>query len=130
ITKGKRVIARIPKWKGLYRLSKSAKPSETANTALVPMGIDDLHRRMGHISMTTIQNMLKNGRVAGMKLDDTKPTFCNSCVKAKLTRMPLPKVRSGQRDAKVFGDRIHSDLWGQSQVEAISGESYIITFTD
>ena len=104
IAKNKWVITQIPETKGLYHLSNSTRSSETAHMALVTMGIDELHRKMGHISPTSIQRVVRTGRVTGVKLDDTKPTFCTSCVKAKLSRMPLPKVRSDRRDAKELGD--------------------------
>lgn len=44
--------------------------------------------------------------------------------------MAILSVRYDVREAKESGDRIHSDLWGPAQVEALARESYVITFAN
>lgn len=85
------------------------------------VGLDQFHRRMGHISPKIAQKLVDNGFVTGVRLEATPsgdPFFCESCVYAKATRKPIPKEREGKR-AKVFGGEVHSDLWGPAPVESL-----------
>ena len=127
----RRVIARIPEVQGLYKLTGTSPINETANVAKVKISADELHRRMGHISPKAVEAMVKGGHVEGIELEKTSDTpFCVACTKAKLTRAPIPKTRSEERAVAGLGDRIHSDIWGPAQVQALTGESYFVTFTD
>ena len=87
---------------------------------------------MGHISPETARKLVQKGFVTGVYLETTAsgdPFFCESCVYAKSTRKPVPKVRSGER-ATTFGGEIHSDVWGPAPIESKGGRRYYITFTD
>ena len=87
---------------------------------------------MGHISLKSAQKLVSQGLVTGIFLDMTdpvKPFFCESCVYAKLSCKPISKVREGEQ-AKEFGGKVHSDLWGPTPVESKGGKKYYITFTD
>ena len=55
----------------------------------------------------------------------TKNFFCASCVYAKATQKPAPKVREQQGRGEV-----HSDLWGKVPVESKGGKKYYVTFID
>jgi len=80
-----------------------------------------LHRRLGHVSVSAIRNLIWNNIVAGLQLlDDTSPFFCESCEYAKTTRKPINKERQAA-PANAFGDEIHSDLWGPSPIPTIGG---------
>ena len=127
----RKTIAKIPKANGLYRLTGNYTPGETANAVRVKMSIDELHRKMGHISVRSVEHMVKSGLVEGIELD-SKPAsaFCEACTKAKITRATVPKTRSIERTATSLGERIHSDEWGPAQVEALGGEHYFVSFTD
>lgn len=47
---------------------------------------------MGHINHDDLREMVKEGLVTGIELDfDSKPEFCETCIKAKATRKPFPK---------------------------------------
>jgi hypothetical protein len=126
---GKRV-GEIPKnHRGLYRVERS---SETAEVAVEEITLDQLHRRMGHISPETAQKLVQKGFVTGVRLETTAsgdPFFCESCTYAKSTRKPIQKVRGGER-ATVFGGEVHSDVWGPAPVETKGGRRYYITYTD
>jgi len=56
------------------------------------MSISEAHRKLGHISYTTIKHAISTGRITGIDLDmDSKPEFCEACVKAKSSKEPFPK---------------------------------------
>jgi hypothetical protein len=94
------------------------------------LSIDELHRRLGHISQERVKFLINKGLVDGVRLEaDSTPTVCDSCEWAKATRKPVTKVREGERRTAV-GDEIHSDLWGPSPVETIGKKKYYISFTD
>jgi Reverse transcriptase (RNA-dependent DNA polymerase)/Integrase core domain/GAG-pre-integrase domain len=116
---------------GLYKVTNHVS-EEIAGVAEETLTLDLFHRRMGHISPSSARSLVQNKMVTGVKLDVSSlnaTVFCESCVHAKATRKPIPKVREGER-AKSFGDEIHSDLWGPAPVETKGGKRYYITFTD
>ncbi|KIN97779.1 hypothetical protein M404DRAFT_112501, partial [Pisolithus tinctorius Marx 270] len=72
----------------------------------------------GHITPKAIQHMLKDGTITRIKLDEAHSTMgaCNSCEHAKATWNP--SGRSMTHPAmNVFGDEVHTDLWGPSPVQ-------------
>jgi hypothetical protein len=59
---------------------------------------------------------------------DSKPEFCEACVKAKSSREPFPK-KSDTRATK-YGERVHWDLWGPASVKSLSSNYYVAACTD
>jgi hypothetical protein len=56
------------------------------------MSISEAHHKLGHISHATIKHAILTGQITGIELDmDSKPNFCEPCVKAKAARLPFPK---------------------------------------
>ena len=87
---------------------------------------------MGHILVGVAQKLVDKGYVTGICLELTpagKPFFCESCIYAKATQKPVPKVRDGDHATK-FGGEVHSDLWGPAPIATKGGKRYYITFTD
>jgi hypothetical protein len=87
-------MATIPRVSGLYRLlNPSAKfYSDHANVAAGKMSISEVHHKLGHISHTAIKHAILTGQITGIELDmDSKPDFCEPCIKAKSARLPFPK---------------------------------------
>ena len=127
-----KVVGSVPKTsQGLYKLTHEIS-EETANAAVEVLTLDQLHRRMGHISATTARQLVDKGLVTGVKLDkklNAQPFFCESCVYAKATRKPVVKVCEGKR-ATLFREEVHSDLWGPAPVETKGGRKYYVSFTD
>ena len=114
----------------LYRVAHDQ--PEQANSADEELTLDQFHRRMGHISAGVARKLIDKGFVTGVRLESSPagdPYFCESCVYAKATRKPVPKIRNGERATK-FGDEVHSDLWGPAPVATKGGKRYYITFTD
>lgn len=123
------VIARIPESAGLYRVAGLALPDSLHANVAHPVSISTLHRQYGHISHRALVQMVKLGMIKGVDLDfNSEPSFCETCVKAKITRKPLPQATETR--ATEYGGRVHSDLWGPAPVESIGHSVYMITFTD
>jgi hypothetical protein len=119
-------VAHIPKDKnGLYWIMHDEGATHTVET----ISLDQLHRRMGHISPETACKMVQKGFVAGVRLDTSSgtPSFCESCVYTKVTRKSVQKEREGTR-ATDLGDEICSDIWGPALVETIRSHRYYISF--
>ena len=87
---------------------------------------------MRHISPEAARHLVKKKFVTGVCLEvmlSRDPFFCESCVYAKATCKPVPKIQEGKHATK-FGDEVHSDLWGPAFVEKKGKKRYYITFTD
>ena len=124
-------IGEIREKGGLYRvfMLNSEESANSVGTADA-ISIDELHRRLGHISHDRAKLLIDKGLVVGVKLEaESEATVCESCEWAKTTRKAIAKVRSGDRCAEL-GDEIHSDLWGPSPVETLGKKRYYISFTD
>jgi hypothetical protein len=94
------------------------------------LSIEELHRRLGHISQERAKVLIDKGLVEGVSLEaGSEMTTCESCEWGKTARKNVKKVREGERCAAV-GDEIHTDLWGPAPVESIGRKKYYISFTD
>jgi hypothetical protein len=99
--------------RGLYKVEHELNIEE-ANAVDEILTLEQLHRRMGHISPVIAKKLVENKFVTGVRLEiapSGDPFFCESCVYAKATRKVIPKAREGER-ADVFAGEVHSDLWG------------------
>jgi transposase InsO family protein len=114
-------VCRIPRnSRGLYRVVHSG---DAANSA-------ELMSVMEHIAPASARALVEKGLVTGIKLDpNLREGDCDACIFARATRRPVPKVRVGPQ-AQNFGEEIHSDVWGPSQITSKGGRRYFITFTD
>ncbi|KIO09074.1 hypothetical protein M404DRAFT_110358, partial [Pisolithus tinctorius Marx 270] len=86
--------------------------------------MEEIHIRLGHIAPEAIWNMLKDGTITGIKLDEAHSTMgtCNSCEYAKATQKPIGKERChtpkcNPPHCEHLGDEVHTDLWGPSLVQ-------------
>jgi hypothetical protein len=124
-------MATIPRANGLYRIlnSNKANCSKCANIAVGKMSISEVHCKLGHISHSAIRHAISTRQITGIDLDmDSKPEFCEPCVKAKSARQPFPK-KSDTRATK-YGERVHLDLWGPVSVKSLNGNYYVAAHTD
>ena len=93
------------------------------------MSITEAHRKLGHISISSIKYAISKGLVTGINVDlDSKFKFCEACAKAKLACQPFPK--ESETRAKNFGEHIHWDLWGPASVKSINGHHYVAAGID
>jgi hypothetical protein len=120
------VIAEIPQIQGLYSVVTSRQHANLAQTKLT---ISDLHQVLGHVSQTAIMDAVKKGMVTGIDLDaSSKPSFCDFCVKAKSARQLFPD--KSKNCALMYGELVHTDLWGPVQMTSLGGCLYYISFMD
>ena len=124
---GGKVVGVIPaNNNGLYQVKHVHTASSTNEVVDVPT----LHCRMGHIAVDSIRTLVHSNAIQGISLiDNSQPFYCESCEYAKTTRKAIKKVCKGAQ-ASAFGEEIHSDLWGPSPLQTLSGCKYYITFTD
>jgi hypothetical protein len=91
--------------------------------------LGQLHRQLGHVGQTALAEAVKKGLVVGVDLDpESKPEFCDTCVKAKSAQQPFPK--ESKTRALTYGELVHMDLWGPAQTVSLGGCKYYISFTD
>ena len=116
---------------GLYRVYKSSSEEEANSAGMNEvLSINELHRRLGHVSHERAKLVITKGLAEGLSLDrDSQPTVCESCEWAKATKKTIVKVREGERSVAV-GDEVHSDVWGPAPVETLGRKRYYVSFID
>ncbi|GKA38340.1 putative RNA-directed DNA polymerase [Tanacetum coccineum] len=80
------------------------------------------HKRLGHLSSSRLYHLdfFKNTSL------DSK-FFCDSCVKAKFTRLPFPI--SVTKTNACF-ELIHCDIWGKYRTPSLTHANYFLTIVD
>jgi len=93
--------------------------------------MQEVHKRLGHIAPDSIRQMIKDGMITGITLDEAHESMgtCNSCKYAKLMRKPIGKLHDPLRQSKL-DDEVHTDLWGPSPVQTGGHSHYYTSFTD
>ena len=128
-----RTIGRIPLTSGLYRVSIATSGPSGSDLALAvsgKMSINELHRKMGHINHDDLRRMVKEETITGIDLDtSSKAELCPGCIEGKAPRRPFPKLSTSSQ-AKKYGDKVVSDLWGPTEIESLKGKKYYILFQD
>ena len=92
--KGRTLIREIKVKGGLYRVyySKSGAKGYSAQVNEV-LTVDELHRRLGHVSHERARILVKKRLVEGVELSpDDEATVCESCESAKGERKSIVKV--------------------------------------
>lgn len=84
---------------------------------------DVWHSRLGHPANQVLK--LLKGSLKLTHIDHGAP--CDVCHKAKQTRDPFPL---SEHKTSVFGDLIHSDVWGPYKVVSREGFRYFLTIVD
>jgi hypothetical protein len=101
-----------------------------AGTALEQVNIHTLHRRLGHMSLNSIQSLVCNNAIAGLQIiDNHSPFSCDSCAYAKMTRKPICKEQLTAQ-ASAFSDEVHTDVWGPTSPLSLGGHKYYVSFTN
>ena len=87
------------------------------------------HRRLGHLSESSLQKLAKLKMADGFDYDPQRNIdFCKSCIEGKIHRQPFPK-EGGKRSTELLG-LVHSDVCGELNVKSLGGAKYFLTFVD
>ena len=101
-----------------------------ASAAMEMVMIEDLHKRMGHISPGVAKKMVEDNLVDRVKLDESSDIWsCDSCEYAKAHRKPIQKEQELPH-ALNLGEEIHLDVWAPAPVQTINGREYYSSFID
>ncbi|CAI7880819.1 unnamed protein product [Closterium sp. NIES-53] len=87
-----------------------------------------LHRRMGHVALPILQQLVKNELVAGIRVKGGPDEVlgCPMCMQAKFTRFPFS---SSEATAKARLDEVVMDVVGPLKLGA-AGAEYFLTIKD
>ncbi|CAI7906956.1 unnamed protein product [Closterium sp. NIES-54] len=87
-----------------------------------------LHRRMGHVALPILQQLVKNEMVAGIRVkgEPDEVLGCPTCMQAKFTRYPFS---SSEATAKAPLDEVVMDVVGPLKLGAAEAE-YFLTIVD
>ncbi|CAI7892127.1 unnamed protein product [Closterium sp. NIES-54] len=87
-----------------------------------------LHRRMGHVALPILQQLVKNEMVAGIRVkgEPDEVLGCPTCMQAKFTRYPFS---SSEATAKAPFDEVVMDVVGPLKLGA-TGAEYFLTIVD
>ena len=99
-------------------------------TSTCPLDLALWHRRLGHLHVQAVQDLVKQQLVTGISLESQSPPdpICEPCIAGKQHRGPIPK-HATHRATQVL-ELIHSDLHGPLQVLTKEGFRYWVTFID
>ncbi|CAI7748907.1 unnamed protein product, partial [Closterium sp. NIES-53] len=87
-----------------------------------------LHRRMGHVALPILQQLVKSEMVAGIRVkgEPDEVLGCPTCMQAKFTRYPFS---SSEATAKAPLDEVVMDVVGPLKLGA-AGAEYFLTIVD
>ncbi|CAI7753064.1 unnamed protein product [Closterium sp. NIES-54] len=87
-----------------------------------------LHRRMGHVALPILQQLVKNEMVAGIRVkgEPDEVLGCPACMQAKFTRFPFS---SSEATAKAPLDEVVMNVVGPLKLGA-AGAEYFLTIVD
>ncbi|CAL9004611.1 unnamed protein product [Prunus brigantina] len=122
----KEIIGRGTKREGLYYVddvvpgrANAIRASRTSHLQEVWL----LHRRLGHVSFGYLRRMLPS-MFHEIKESDL---HCEVCILAKSHRASFP---SSMNKSLLPFELVHSDVWGPSPVNTVSGVKWFVTFID
>ncbi|KAF7326533.1 Transcription factor [Mycena venus] len=132
----RRIAFLVQERNGLYPVlevhaskTPTPKPTLPTGTAFATMSLHELHCRMGHADIRALSSMVKRGLVTGIKLTGDEAGFCKGCAMGQLKHEPFPAHRSSPQ-AKNYGGRVHSDIWGPAPTESLGRCHYFVVFVD
>ena len=109
--------------------SSDTKPTSTLLASRTP-NVETWHRHLGHCNFGAIVDMAWKHAVEGMTINlSSSPPKCDACVRGKQTRMPVSKVREGEKAMQPLG-RVFVDLCGPIRPVSCSGQLYSMNIID
>ena len=128
ITKADRTFACATEYLGLYKLDISDSALQICD-GKQPECIHVWHNRLGHKDPNVIKEMDKHASAKNFSIKPcSMQKTCECCLKAKMTRKPLPK-KSETVSTEVL-DLIHTDICGPMQTLTPGGNRYFMTMID
>ncbi|TYK25843.1 gag-pol polyprotein [Cucumis melo var. makuwa] len=83
------------------------------------------HRKLGHITLRSIDKAIKNEVVVGIPNIDIKSKFlCGDCLTGKKTKAPHKSLKECSTNSVL--ELLHLDLMGLMQTESLRGKKYIL----
>ncbi|THG96723.1 hypothetical protein EW145_g7730, partial [Phellinidium pouzarii] len=126
-------LGSIERFNDIYATRWHGHCASLADTAfsVEKLSLSDIHRRLGHVNYGYLRKMIRDGKLVGMALDETRSEEeeCVPCVLAKIRRTPIPHQRQSEL-ATAFGDHFHMDIWGPAKVRASGHGLYALTIVD
>ncbi|KXJ68982.1 hypothetical protein RP20_CCG000687 [Aedes albopictus] len=90
------------------------------------------HRRFGHLSDKSLEELMRNDMVSGLPRKNSSmknnTVACEPCIAGKQTRKPF-SVGEGRRSSRVL-ERVHTDVCGPVTPVGLNGAKYFVTFVD
>ena len=122
-------IGEIEVQNGLTR-SHISKTNTLGAAGEVIISLEEMHRRMGHVSPRSIKRMIAGKAFTGPTIDDSADLkACESCEYGKATRKPISNVRQSPRATK-FGEEFmcFKALHRPPRLNECGGEGFLFDF--
>lgn len=113
-----------------YVEPKKQMSAETVHLASSTDKTQTLHRRLGHPSVKSMEQLVKDQILPPItpgEFEEFRNRTCLPCIQGKQHRAPLP---TGTTKVTVPLARVHSDLAGPKPVQSFSGKRYMMTIWD
>ncbi|KAF8831255.1 hypothetical protein HHX47_DHR1000495 [Lentinula edodes] len=93
-----------------------------------PVDILTWHRRLGHIGIHRILQMLNRKLVDGLNITNREVRgMCEDCLYGKATKHPFDEVLTHETEVL---ERVHLDLFGPARTQTRGGATYLMLCTD
>ncbi|KAL1449198.1 hypothetical protein WDU94_000417 [Cyamophila willieti] len=103
-------------------------PCHSANQAFAVKSSNiDWHRRLGHVSDSKLDILLKNDYIKDKLKSSDENVICETCVKSKQTRLPFKDTHFKSSHAL---ELVHSDICGPIDPISYTGKKYVLTLLD
>ena len=111
----------------LYVVDFSKKPTTEAMCLMGRVDVGWLwHRRLAHVNMRALQNLLKGEHIIGLTNNVTfvKDRVCRACIEGKCHEVPHPAktIISSKRILEL----LHMDLFGPLTIASLGGKKYCL----
>ncbi|GKB81948.1 retrovirus-related pol polyprotein from transposon TNT 1-94, partial [Tanacetum coccineum] len=128
LAKGRKVIGRGIRKKGLYVMKLGNKPKDQICLTTIDENSTLWHRRLGHANMRLIQSLASKELVRNLPKLKFDQHFCDACKMGKQAHAShkAKNVVSTTRCLEI----LHMDLFGPSAVRSYGGNRYTLVIVD
>ncbi|NBV43057.1 transposase, partial [bacterium] len=111
----------------------SAKEPSSAAAYVTTLPLDLVHKRLNHVGVSTIMEMVKQGSVLGMQVQPVakggEKEACEACEEGKAQRLPFPRASTTPITKRLA--LVHADLWGPARMATLGRQAiYILSLLD